>query len=174
MKKVFVISVLNDCKELLFLLHKNYNGSPSIETINLENNGDTKHYFHFSIEGENNCISNFSDPETFLYEPNSSILKAGAFKAVGEKFSLKKLAPSTHLYTSAELKNDFPGRIFQILNLKFDPLSTNKKANIISRNFPMTPEELKKKFKLSDGGENYLIAFSGQRKKFTVLAKRLA
>ncbi|MBS1682314.1 MAG: class I SAM-dependent methyltransferase [Bacteroidetes bacterium] len=174
-KKVFVVSVDNECKELLFLLRKGFTVQPSIETVNLENNGQVKHFFKFTQAEEVNSDSDFGEPQAYLYEPNASILKAGAFKLIGKRFGLFKLHPSTHLYTSNVLVENFPGRIFQILNPKFDLKNIDgRKANIITRNYPLKPEVLKKKFKLTDGGENYLLAFSGQQKKFTVHAKRLA
>jgi len=173
-EKVFVVSVNNECKELLFLLHQGFKNEPSIETINLNSDGTTKHTFSFTFNEERETNSAFGTPQIYLYEPNASILKAGAFKSIGEKFDLQKIAPSTHLYTSSLLRSDFPGRVFKIENLKVEVNDLKgKKANIITRNYPLKPEELKKKFKLIDGGDQYMIAFSGVSKKFVVLATRL-
>jgi len=128
---------------------------------------------------EKNAAAKFARPLTYLYEPNASILKAGSFKLVGEKFSLFKLHPSTHLYTSGDLIQNFPGRIFKISGfVKPDPKMLKEvfpegKANVITRNYPRSPEELKKKTKLKDGGELYLIGFSGEVEKFLVAATRL-
>jgi hypothetical protein len=174
-KRVIIVSVANDCKELLFLVDKRFSGEPTVETLNLNSEGSVKHAFEFKLSEEETSLSELGPPQQYLYEPNAAILKAGAFKLVGKKFDLKKIHVNTHLYTSSTLKMDFPGRVFEIEETKFDSkLLSEKKANIITRNHPHTPEELKKKFKLKDGGEKYVIAFSSREKKYTVLAKRLA
>lgn len=173
-KKIIVISVNNECKELLFLLQKGFSEDPFIDTYNINKFGDTKQFLSFTFNEEKNTESDFGEPQTYLYEPNASILKAGAFKFAGRKFGLQKLHVNTHFYTSTRLEKDFPGRIFEINLIAFDPESLpGMKANVIVRNYPLTAEELKKKLKLSDGGENYVIGFSGTKKKYVVLASRL-
>jgi hypothetical protein len=173
-KKVIVVSVNNECKELLFLLQNEFYGEPIIETYNLDKLGNMMQFFSFRFEEEKNIDSGFSEPQTHLYEPNASILKAGAFKLIGEKFGLKKLQVNTHFYTSTSFKEGFPGRVFKIEQLEFDAKnSAEKKANVITRNYPLTAEELKRKLKLSDGGEKYVIGFSSLKKKHVVLATRL-
>jgi 16S rRNA G966 N2-methylase RsmD len=175
-EKVWIISVDNECKELLFFCRNGFKGEPHIAAVNLQEGHDE---FEFSLTEEKSTSSKFSDPLTYLYEPNTSILKAGAFKLIGEKFSLFKLHPSTHLYTSKELDQDFPGRIFKIIRtVKPDAKILKEtfpegKANVITRNYPLTAEELKKKTKLKDGGELYLIGFSGQVEKYLVAAERI-
>jgi hypothetical protein len=164
-KKVFVVSVNNECKELLFLCEKNYTGHVQIEAVDLFVNGDLKNVLSFLQEEEKNAISVLGEAAEYLYEPNASILKAGAFKLISEKFQLVKLAPNTHLYTSSLLIKDFPGRVFQIEVLDPDVKELkrflpNGKANVLTRNYPLKAEELKKKLKLTDGGEKYVIGFS--------------
>lgn len=133
----------------------------------------------FNFTEEKSVISKFSEPLTYLYEPNASILKAGAFKLMGEKFSLFKLHASTHLYTSKELNQDFPGRIFEIIGKVrsnsriLKEIFPEGKANVITRNYPLTTEELRKKTKLKDGGKLYLLGFSGQTEKYLVAAERI-
>jgi hypothetical protein len=173
-KKVIVVSASNECKELLFLLQKGFFGEPIIETYNLDKLGNVKQFFSFTFDEERNTNSNFSEPQTYLYEPNASILKAGAYKMIGKKFELQKLHVNTHFYTSDILRENFPGRVFKIDQLEFEAKSfSEKKANVITRNYPLTAEELKKKLKLSDGGEKYVIGFSSSKKKYVVLATRL-
>jgi 16S rRNA G966 N2-methylase RsmD len=93
----------------------------------------------------------------FLYEPNAAILKAGAYKLIAERFGLSKLDVNTHLYCSDKLVENFPGRAwqikFEIKNQKFEI----KNANILCRNYPLTPEALKKKLHLRDGGTAFVI-----------------
>ena len=174
-KTVMVVSVNNECKELLFLLQKGFFGTPVIETYNLSGSGDAKQFLSFTFDEEKKANSDFSEPRTYLYEPNASILKAGAFKSVGEKFGLQKLQVNTHFYTSDLLKEHFPGRVFKIDALEFDAKSfPEKKANVVTRNYPLKAEELKRKLKISDGGEKYVIGFSSAKKKYVVLATRLA
>lgn len=175
-EKVWVVSVDNECRELLFFCRNGFEGEPKIVAVNVQD-GHTA--FEFNFTEEKSVVSKFSEPLTYLYEPNTSVLKAGAFKLIGEKFSLPKLHASTHLYTSKKLNQDFPGRIFKIIQL-VKPSTKNLKetfpegkANVITRNYPLTTEELKKKTKLKDGGELYLLGFSGQTEKYLVAAERI-
>ena len=122
--------------------------------------------FSFLKEDENAAMSVFANSVAkYLYEPNVSVLKSGAYKLVGEMYNLKKLHKNSHLYTSDILINDFPGRIFEInetcgFNKKElkERLSQIKKANLSVRNFPLSVDELKKRLGVKDGGENYIFA----------------
>lgn len=177
-KKVFVISVDNECKELLFLAEKHYLGEVQIEAVDLAVDGNVKSSFAFSLEEENSANVQLGEPSRFLYEPNSSILKSGAFKLISQKFQLIKLATNTHLYTSNELINNFPGRTFKIEVLDPDPkqlrhVLPNHSVNVMTRNYPLKAEELKNKLKLIDGGNKFLIGFSGQEKKHLALCQIL-
>jgi 16S rRNA G966 N2-methylase RsmD len=174
-KKVIVLSIENECKELLFVCEKTFDGEPLIDAVNLDNKTST---ISFRMSEERIANAELSDPLKFLYEPNTSLLKAGAFKTVSKIFDAFKIHPNTHLYTSNTLIRDFPGRIFEIENhvsarSSLAKIFPEKKANVITRNYPLTAEELKKKSGLKDGGEKYLIGFSGLKKKFLVSAKRL-
>ena len=169
--EVFVISVDNECKEVLFLYRKNVADEPLVHAINLSS---TVEQFEFSPSEEKQATSHFSAPQTYIYEPNASLLKAGAFKLIGLTFQLAKLHHSTHLYTSGILHTDFPGRIFRVKS----PVMTKNahdffpsgKANVITRNYPLPAEALKKKLKLKDGGDNYLIATTGPSGRHYLLA----
>jgi hypothetical protein len=171
-KNIYIVSVDNECKELLFLCKKNSTAVARVETINLLK--DKRQSFSFDWGEEAEAASSFSEPLTYLYEPNASVLKSGCFKLIGERFLLKKIHPNTHLYTSSQMLNDFPGRIFKIENLKPDLKKElpDQKVNVLTRNYPLTPEEIKKKWRLKDGGENYLIGFSGEKQKYLVLASK--
>ncbi len=176
-KKVYVVSVDNECKELLFLADKNCSDEVTLEAVDLFSNGQIRSSFSFTIDAEKKSSVTQGEPQKYLYEPNSSILKAGAFKLISEKYQLQKLATNTHLYTSERLLENFPGRIFQVdvLNPEIKQLPKlllNNQANIVTRNYPLKPEELKKKLKLRDGGDKYLIGFSSERKKYLALCSR--
>jgi len=160
-KEVHVVSVDNECRELLFLLKKDYNTNPIIKTINFAHTISQEFTFSFEEEQSSTCV--YSEPQEYLYEPNTSILKAGAFQSIAMKYNVSKLNANTHLYTSTQLIENFPGRIFKIkqtlsYNIKtLKALLLSKKANISSRNFPLTVEQIRKKTKLHDGGDIYLF-----------------
>ena len=148
-QSIHVVSVNNECKEVLFLLKKNGNNEAKIHTINFSKNGIQEFSFDKTTEKKSE-ISYATQLGKYLYEPNVSILKAGAFKSIAAKFNLKKLDIHTHLYTSDKLENDFCGRIFRITNeysLQKSCLkkltSEIKQANISVRNFPKTVEQLR-------------------------------
>jgi len=177
-KKVYVVSVDNECKELLYLADKNYSGEVSIQAVDLFSDGQIRSTISFTLEDEKNSLAILGEPQKYLYEPNASILKAGAFKLISEKYQLQKLATNTHLYTSDKLIKNFPGRIFQIDELnpevkQVPKLLPNSQVNIVTRNYPLKPEEIKKKLKLRDGGDKYLIGFSSEKKKYLALCSRL-
>ncbi len=175
---VFVVSVGNECKEVLFFCHKSFDGEPTIVAVNILSNNQTNSFsFQFSKERSNEIP--FSEPLSYLYEPNASILKAGAFKTLGVQFNISKLHPSTHLYTSDHFIENFPGRVFKVeAFVKADPKTVKEffsdgKANITTRNYPLSVEELRKKTKLKDGGDKFLIGFSGMNERFLAVASRI-
>jgi hypothetical protein len=176
--KVVVVSVENECKELLLLQKLGFVGEPFIETINLLNEGSVVERFVFTAVEERAATVVFSLPLDYLYEPNASILKSGAFKLVAEKFGLRKLQANTHLYTSPNLFTDFPGRVFKIEALNptlqmVKELLPEGKANVATRNYPLSAQELKKKLKLKDGGGKFVIGFSEEKRKSVVIATRI-
>lgn len=176
-RKVFVVAVKNEVKELLFLCQPSFSGEPTITATDIID--DHREEFTFTFSEEKKVTATFSPPLSFVFEPNASILKAGAFKTSASRFSMAKLHPSTHLYTSDHAPENFPGRVFRIeAVLKSDPKAIaqyfpNGKANIITRNYPLSADDLKKKLKLLDGGEQYLLAFAGQREKYLCKASRI-
>lgn len=173
-KTVIVVSVDNECKELLFFISQNIESPATIETVNIFSPSQHQ-LFEFKLEEEADASVSFSDPLDFIYEPNASILKAGAFKSIAQKFPLTKLSKSTHLYTSSHWIGNFPGRSFKVVKLQPDVIDfatiPHRQINVTTRNYPLSPEEIKKKYKLKDGGEQFLIGCSGVNKKFLVLAE---
>ncbi len=177
-KLIWVVSVGNECKELLFLLDPTFRGEPTIKAITLYESGLVHDSYEFTFTRERGASVPFSEPLAFLYEPNASILKGGAFKSVGHDFGLSKFHVNTHLYTSSELKENFPGRIFSVIcahagEPEIKSLLPNRQANVITRNYPLTADALKKKLKLKDGGDFYLIGYSSPKKKIISLATRV-
>jgi hypothetical protein len=175
-EKIWVVAVDNECKELLFLCHKDFSGEPEISAINIQTDREE---FSFLNSVEKKTESVYSKPLLYIYEPNAAILKAGAFKSIGKQCSLFKLHSSTHLYTSSEKIENFPGRVFKkIKQVKPEAKALIEvfpqgKANIITRNYPLSVEALKKKTKLNDGGELYLLGFSGPKEKYLIAAERI-
>ena len=159
---IWSIAVKNEVKEVLCLIQNGNTHQVRIEAVHMTADGDRRE-FKFLHHKESEAKSEFSFPLAYLYEPDASILKAGAFKLIGNHFGLKKLHQHTHLYTSHEIIQDFPGRIFSIMEeLKLDKKEIlaaipDKKINVLTRNFPLTPAQLKMKFDLADGGEHFLI-----------------
>ncbi|MDG1476541.1 MAG: RsmD family RNA methyltransferase [Vicingaceae bacterium] len=165
--KIWIISVNNDCKEVLYLLEKNFTAEPETNTINLTK---TNQEFSFNYEQEAEVNVSFSDPQKYLYEPNSAILKAGAFNSISNKYEVKKIAQHSHLYTSENLVQNFPGRAFKIEHISaYNPKEFKKlkltKANVSCRNFKHKVEQVKQKLKLKDGGETYLFATTDKNEK---------
>ncbi|MEQ9413656.1 MAG: class I SAM-dependent methyltransferase, partial [Cyclobacteriaceae bacterium] len=174
--KVLIVGFDNECKEVLFLIAQPEKET-IIEVVDLSE-GDEKS-FSFTLLEESQSEVSFDEPLAFLYEPSAMMLKAGAFKLVAKRFGLKKIAPNTHMYTTDKLVPNFPGRIFEIKSfLKSDAKSVHEvvkdgQANILSRNYPLSPSQLKKKLKIKDGGDQFIIGFSGRAKKYLVLASRV-
>lgn len=158
-KEIHIVAVKNEVKEILWILERGYKNEVLVKTVNL--NGSAMEQFSFSLEDEKLAISNYSDPLEYLYEPNSAILKSGAFKTLGDKFNMYKLHDNSHLYTHDQLL-DFPGRRFKVVrSIPFNKKELQKldvkKANITIRNFPISVAEIRKRFKIKDGGEAYLF-----------------
>lgn len=176
-KVVYIVAVDNECKELLFFCRRGYAGGPSIVAVNLKHG--VPETFSFTIPEEQQAQVTDTPPATYLYEPNAAILKAGAFRLLAGRYGVSKIQINTHIYTSDTLVGDFPGRVFKVeAFVKSDPravlpLFPEGKGNVITRNYPLPAEALKKKVGLRDGGEKYLLAFSGGREKFLAVATRV-
>lgn len=157
-KCVFVISVDGDCKELLFIQDKQHQGDAQISAIRIFQDQLQQHTFTLTEEKE--CLIRAADPKAYLYDPDVSVTKAGAFKSIAKRFDLYKLHQHTHLYTSNAIEETFPGRIFAIANVyalsDFKKLKTINQANVAMKNFPISVDDLRKRFKIKDGGKDYL------------------
>lgn len=169
-KSVHIVAVHNEVKELLFLLEKNYAESTNIIAVNI---GKSK-TDEFSFEYQSKETSNFSEPLSYLYEPNSAILKSGGFHQISNKYNVHKLEENSHLYTS-ESFIDFPGRAFKIVDIlsydkkKLKKLFSKSKANITTRNFPKTVAQIRKEINIKDGGTNYLFFTTTINKNLKVI-----
>ncbi|AZB11190.1 methyltransferase [Chryseobacterium sp. G0162] len=157
-----IIALKNDVKEVVaFLSWENKNGIIG-NCVNLESG---EFSFSFTFGEEENAQSEYSEPEKFIYIPNNTILKAGIFNLIAEKFKVKKLHPNTHIYTSSERIIDFPGRIFEMEVIDSKKIKKKDQYNLISKNYPLKPDEIKKKYGLKDGGNDYLIFTQSKKGK---------
>ena len=182
-QEVHIISANNECKELLLILGQTPADEIPIHCINLYTKGMQKEQrFVFTREEEQRSKCSYTNTlENYLYEPNASLLKAGAFRIITSAFPVKKLHPNSHLYTSDTLIGNFPGRIFHIVNqCSFNKkeikkgLADLKKANITVRSFPATVAELRKRTKLMEGGNTYLFASTlNDEQKVLVLCEKV-
>ncbi len=177
-REIHVLSINNEMKELLWLLDKNFNGTePVIRCVSLAK-GEEKHFDFKLSEEQAFQISSFSEIQAYIYEPDAAWLKAGCFKLITEHYQLNKINQHTHLYTSANLNTEFPGRTFAVISIwnygDFIKQMPVKKANIITRNFPLSAPEINQKHKIKDGGEDYLLFCKDQNDALKViLGKRL-
>ena len=164
--EVHIVSVDNECKELLLLLDKECSGDLHVVCVNLSKDGEQSFTFSpspFLSSPSSSLLT--SSPSHFLYEPNASIMKAGCFDALAAKFPVWPVSANSHLFLSSDEIVDFPGRRFQILAISSAngkalkvAAGSLERANIAVRNFPMTAEQLRKKLKLKDGGDTYIFA----------------
>ena len=170
-KEVHIIAVNNEMKELLWILERNYDRQVVIKTVNLQK--DIIQKFEFIFKEEPIAKVEYSEPLTYLYEPNSAILKAGAFNSISDIFNIPKLHKHSHLYTSEDLI-DFSGRSFKIekhllFNKKLFSKERITKGNITTRNFPLSVNDIRKKFNINDGGNIYLFFTTDLNNKKIIL-----
>lgn len=178
---IHIISVNNECKELVFIKGRPQITKTIIHAVNIRHN-DIIDMFSFSKQDEDIlAIKYTSQLGKYLYEPNSSIIKSGGYKWVTEKYLLEKVHVNSHLYTSDRLISDFQGRKFEIVDIftlnKKDlkeHLSNIHQANITVRNYPLSVEEIRKRTKLKDGGDVYIFATTlADEKKVLILCRKL-
>ena len=177
-REVHIISVNNECKELLLVLSARNMGDMEASSAD----GEVKHAGNLRIYCVNDAQSFVCDEldmesspvriappvleeMQYLYEPNASLMKAGCFGVLSDRYDARMLSKNSHLFVSMESIEDFPGRSFRIIAISsFNKkelkryLSGITKANIATRNFPLSVAELRKRLKLKDGGETYIFA----------------
>jgi 16S rRNA G966 N2-methylase RsmD len=169
-KEVHVVAVHNEVKELLFLLEKDFNAPIQIKTINIGKN--ERQSFQFKYKED--LYSEYSEPLSYLYEPNAAILKSGGFHQVTNQLNVEKLHQHSHLYT-ANILLDFPGRRFKVKHVlpydkkKLKKLLPRNKANITTRNFPKTVAQIRKETKITEGGTVFIFFTTNFKNKLVVL-----
>ena len=169
---VHVVAVHNEVKEIIFVT-----GNNRIHAVNILHEGNDQ--FSFTRSEEKSALCAMADCICeYIYEPNAAIIKAGAFRLVSERYQLHKLDHNTHLYTADQLIEDFPGRVWKVIA---QPIKNQRdiaalgiqRAAILTRNYPLTPEELRKKFKVQESDSHFLIGARIATKPTLILAERI-
>lgn len=195
-----IVSAGNECKELLLVISRRYEGLQRIFCVNdnsvfsfsptenaaAETAGerffDDERLTHLSSSDTEKAENNAEDSgRLYLYEPNTSIMKAGCHALTGRRFGARKISRDSHLLVSERLITNFPGRRFMItavvsMNKKElkRALAGMKRANITVRNFPLGVAELRKRLKLGDGGDYYIFATTTQTEQHMLMICRKA
>ncbi len=174
-RRLWVIAVDNEVKEVLYELGAEPAIDPERYAINLRRNGPSQE-FRVNRAREARAVPRYAEAQQFLYEPNAAVLKAGAFRSVGTAFELLKLHQHSHLYTSETLRPDFPGRIFSVKAVeKADPaalkahLGPEARAHVTTRNFPDSVADFRRRTGIREGGDVYLFATTDLRNRLVVL-----
>lgn len=157
--EIHIVSVKNECKELLWVIDRDFNQDTRIIAVTLN---ETEKDFSFYRSAMHTPVQFVTAllPSLYLYEPDAALLKSGAFNLIGSAYGLSKLHPQTQLYTSSEVNKDFPGRIFkieEILTTAELKRAANLTGNVIVRNYPAKPEDLVKKYKIKANKNLFLI-----------------
>jgi 16S rRNA G966 N2-methylase RsmD len=175
-EKVWVISIKNDVKELLLQLGNQRNSNPKIIVVDLD-----KQISNYAAQYLDRAINiEYSITKKYIYQPSASLVKSELHNRNAKSLGLQKLHPNTQIYTSDRLVESYFGRVFEVQAI----LSSNKKelkkhlpgmkANVIAKNYPLSPQQLISKLKLKEGGEDYLLAFTDATgKKILTVCNRL-
>ncbi len=164
-REVHVVSTGNECKELLLVLSEQ-NASDTLK-LYCVNDGQVSVFEdkNYDLSIATHSLMTGETMQTYLYEPNASLMKAGCFGAISEQYGVKMLAQNSHLFISNQAIGNFPGRTFRVVAIStFNKkelkhhLQGITKANITTRNFPLSVAELRKRLKLKDGGDTYIFA----------------
>lgn len=179
---IWVLASKNECKELLFKIDFTGNHeTAAIHTLNFIS-GNSEQHFSFAATDKSSVVSRNPSEGDMLYVPNSAIMKAGAFDIVAEKYGLESIASNSHLYLSERTIPEFPGKRYLVKAVyTFSKTGTRTlkshvaSATISCRNFPHSPEELRRKLKLSDGGDYHIFATTtAENKKILLLCEHAA
>ena len=207
-KEIHVVAVRNECKELVVILGQQTtdNGQQTLFTAHGSQLKaiDLREGWNVAFTEDEELDAQWTLADTvgkYLYEPGVACMKAGCFKLLSQRYGLDKLHRNSHLYTSDELVSDFPGRIFEVVNVvpfdkktkkeissicqqttdnrqqtdsKLTAQSSKLKASVTVRNFPLSAEELKKNLGLQDGNDFYIFGTTMKgEKKIVVLTKKV-
>ncbi len=167
--QVHIVSFFGECKELLLILSRHYNG---LEKVYCSSDETMFSYSPQELfiqkpqdESKNSSKAFIASKGSYLYEPNPSIMKAGCFDLLSFRFKVSQISKNSHLFLSEDFLKEFPGRRFKVIDIISmnqrdikSKLSDLSSANIAVRNFPLTAKQLKNRLKLKDGGDTYIFA----------------
>lgn len=165
---VWILSTSRECKELLFLMQKDFSGEAKIHCHELEVEND----FSFSFREEEAADVAYSTEGHFFHLPNPAISKAGAFKSLAGQFDLNLVHPNTHIFISDSKLDNFPGRSMEIqemLNYGQKRSFTDHGYTIILRNFPHSLNDIRRKYKIREGSDKYLLFFRDNREALRIV-----
>lgn len=181
--EIHIVSVKNECKEILIKIELGFDEEIKYFCVDLnsvETHGRAS--LQYTENDEKSAIPSFSSTvKNYLYEPNASLMKSGAFKLISQRFAIDKLHVNSHLYTSDNLVSDFPGRIFEVVGfapfnkkVKKELLKDITEASMATRNFPLSANELRKSLNLKESDKNFLFGTTliGE-KKVVILCKKI-
>lgn len=177
-KEIHVVCLNNEVKELLWVLSNEYNNEkPTIKIVELK---EGTAFISEHQHGVDSVSLTFSNPLDYIYQPHVGFLKTGFADVMAKEYNLNKMEVNTQLYTSNTLVKNYKGRVFKtklisLYNKKdVSKRHSKKQYHVVSKNFPLSADELKKTIKLNGGGEDYLIFFKGlNNKKYVVESHRV-
>ena len=180
--EIHIVSVKNECKEILIKIEPGFEREIKYFCVNfIGNDLKSVQFFEFSENSESSANSEFAPTiKHYLYEPNASLMKSGAFKLISQRFAIEKLHVNSHLYTSDNLISDFPGRIFEVVGfapfnkkIKKELLNDITEASVATRNFPLSANGLRKTLNIKESDKNFVFGTTliGE-KKVVILAKK--
>lgn len=171
--QVHIVSVGNECKELLLEVKKGKDEKVKVFCVNDDQ------VFSYEIGETHPFTPSPLHSFTFLYEPNASVMKAGCFNLISHRFGITQPDANSHLFLSDKLVEGFPGRRFVIERVSTmnkrelkEALAGIDKANVAVRNFPLSVADLRKRLKLKDGGDVYIFATTDAKKGHLVMVCR--
>ncbi len=173
--EVHVVAVRGEVKEILVYIRfrdiSDTTEETEIHCVNLETE-DEEAVFTQEEEREAEC-EYAEDTGEYVYEPNAAILKAGGFKTMAKRYGLKKMGVNTHLYTGERVIEGWPGRVWRIAGKAEKRQLHGRKMNILARNYPLSAEEIRKRYGIKDGGEAWLIATRRGEEAVMLMAERV-
>lgn len=177
---IHVVGVKDECKEVLIELNRNFNGNSTIKSVDLDFDGKILWEYSFKM-GEKSPELNFAEESNivkgkYLLEPSSMIMKTMPWDKICKEFHALKLDKSTHLFISDSIPGGFPGRVTKIekvLTKKDRKSLEGFPATIISKNYPVSSDELRKSLKLKEGDENFIYATKVSNHPLLILSVKI-
>ncbi len=163
--EVYTLGTKQECKELILIADFSKKTiTPILHAVTMTESGISE--LRYTAIEEHKSIPLFDTPNenNYIYEPFPALMKAAPYRLLSAKYNVNKLHPNTHIYTSNKYIENFPGDIFRIdkiIEFSSKEIKNIYKSypqiNVATRNFILTADELRKRLKVKDGGENKLM-----------------